>query len=125
MSRIRGKDTRPELILRKALWKKGARYRMKNRLPGRPDLIFPGRKLAVFVDGCFWHKCPDHYQSPKKNAKFWREKIEGNVERDNCNTKKLIQNGWRVIRVWEHDIRQNLPDVVQTIMKALATGVAT
>ena len=73
MSAIRGRDTKPEILLRKALWYKGYRYRLKNRLPGKPDIAFPTERLAVFVDGCFWHGCPEHYKKPSTHAAFWRD----------------------------------------------------
>src|SRR3990167_909880 len=82
MSRIKGKNTKPEVALRKALWGLGFRYRIKSRLPGKPDIVFPALKVAIFVDGCFWHKCPEHYISPKTRVDFWEKKISGNVERD-------------------------------------------
>lgn len=82
MSQIRGKNTKPEVILRKALWSMGYRYRIKNKLPGKPDLIYPSLKVAIFVDGCFWHKCPKHFQPPKTRQIFWENKINANVERD-------------------------------------------
>ncbi|WP_223146796.1 very short patch repair endonuclease [Methylomonas fluvii] len=75
MSRIRDKNTKPELALRKALWNAGLRYRLKSDLLGRPDLYFPGRRLVIFVDGCFWHGCPEHCQMPVENRAFWEEKL--------------------------------------------------
>ncbi len=82
MSRIRGRDTHPELLVRKALWRRGFRFRLKNRLPGRPDIVFGSAKVAVFIDGCFWHACPEHGVKPSANARFWHSKLEGNVQRD-------------------------------------------
>src|SRR5450759_5051369 len=81
MSRIRGSDTGPELLLRKAMWRLGLRYRLKAGLPGRPDMVFPKYDTVVFVDGCFWHGCPKHMPWPKSNAAFWRAKIIGNKSR--------------------------------------------
>src|SRR4051794_33740524 len=82
MSRIKGKNTKPELMLRKALWAAGLRYRLHTRLPGRPDLTFSGSRVVVFVDGCFWHSCPKHRTTPKTNAAFWNAKIGRNTARD-------------------------------------------
>lgn len=121
MSRIRGKNTGPEMHLRKALWAAGFRYRLKNSLPGSPDLVFVRERLVVFVDGCFWHACPNHFQWPKNNASFWREKIQGNVERDHRNNILLQEQGWRVCRIWEHEINNDINSVVQKVVDLLGT----
>lgn len=118
MSRIRGKNTKPEITLRKALWSKGLRYRIKNKLPGRPDIVFPRFQVAVFVDGCFWHRCSKHYIKPATNKIFWEDKISGNVIRDVENTKKLKKMKWKVIRVWEHQINKDLEKTVSKISRA-------
>lgn len=87
MSRIRSKDTKPEILLRKALWREGFRYKLKNKdLLGKPDLVFRKQKIVIFVDGCFWHRCPEHFIRPNNNADFWEQKIQTNVDRD----KKVI-----------------------------------
>lgn len=117
MSRIQGKDTKPELILRKALWASGMRYRLKNRLPGRPDLYFPGRKLAIFVDGCFWHGCPDHCKVPETNRSFWEKKISKNKARDNEVDLLLKNEGWRVLRFWEHEVKFDLLGCVKRVVR--------
>ena len=101
MSAIHSKDTKPEIILRKALWKEGLRYRIsfgKQKI----DVAFPKRKVAVFVDGCFWHGCPIHSHLPKSNQEYWIPKLERNRNRDNVNTEKLQNEGWKVIRFCEH-----------------------
>jgi len=108
MSRIRGKDTRPELILRSALWMKGFRYRTSGKLRGKPDIIFTKAMVVVFIDGCFWHACPKHLIWPKNNAAFWKAKIMGNKQRDEDVTSALKRDGWKVIRLWEHDVRTRL-----------------
>lgn len=120
MSRIKGRDTKPELILRSALWSAGLRYRLKSKLPGHPDLVFPGRKVAVFVDGCFWHRCPEHFQLPKTQAEFWGNKIGLNVERDRKVTGQLKEMGWTVSRFWEHEIYDDLKNVVKLVDHALS-----
>ncbi|MDA8321320.1 MAG: very short patch repair endonuclease [Actinomycetota bacterium] len=103
----KGKDTRPELAVRSAAHALGLRYRVGVRpLPDTrrtADLVFPKAKVAVFVDGCFWHGCPDHYRPASRNAEFWTAKIAGNIERDADTDARLTAAGWRVIRVWEHE----------------------
>lgn len=106
-SRHPRRDTRPELALRRELHRRGFRYRIDAApLAGvrrRADLVFPGVKVAVFVDGCFWHGCPAHLVWPKANADWWRNKITGNVARDRDTDRRLVEQGWRVVRVWEHE----------------------
>lgn len=120
MSRIKGKNTKPEIALRKALWALGLRYRLKSNLPGRPDMVFRGKKLAVFVDGCFWHGCPEHYVPPKTNARFWKKKISENIARDRKVDKKLKDLGWTVFRVWEHEIMDDVSYCAEIISEYLA-----
>jgi DNA mismatch endonuclease (patch repair protein) len=124
MSRIRGSDTRPELMLRKAIWKQGLRYRLSVKLPGKPDLVFPRFKATVFIDGCFWHGCPIHLVWPKSNAAFWKKKINGNKLRDAIVTQQLKNYGWLVIRVWEHQIHKN-PNQCALRIKRKLIGKAT
>lgn len=119
MSAIRGKNTKPELLLRKALWRNGYRYRLKNSLPGKPDIVFPSECIAVFVDGCFWHGCPEHYQKPETNAHFWREKIKKNKQRDKRVNAALKAEGWRVLRFWEHEVRSDPAVCANKISKVL------
>lgn len=106
MSRIRGKNTVPELVLRKAISSSGLRgYRLHYKIPGKPDIVFPRLKIAVFIDGCFWHRCPKCFIKPTTNSRFWMKKITSNAKRDRLVNIKLRRNGWRVLRVWEHDAR--------------------
>lgn len=119
MSKIKGKNTKPEIILRQALWQAGCRYRLNSQLPGKPDLVFPGAKVVVFVDGCFWHSCADHLVLPKKNADFWRTKLKRNKERDIEVNSILSEMGWKVIRIWEHAIKKDATNAAQTVIKAL------
>lgn len=119
MSQIKGRDTKPELRLRRALWAKGLRYRLGRDVHGRPDVVFKGARVAVFVDGCFWHSCPIHGVQPKGNTEFWRIKLAKNVERDRVVTQTLRREGWRVLRFWEHDVERRLPKVVRRITLAL------
>jgi len=121
MSRVRQRDTSLELALRRALWAAGLRYRLRNRLPGRPDVVFPGKKVAVFVDGCFWHGCPEHATEPKSNVKYWRGKIRDNKQRDVNVDRKLKDEGWTVIRLWGHEVDESPDKCVTLIARALAT----
>lgn len=105
MSRIKGKDTGPELALRRVAWAAGLRYRLHYRIGRtRPDMVFIGARLAIFVDGCFWHGCPRHSTVPKNNADFWKQKLDRNRERDAEQMAWLESYGWRVLRFWEHEI---------------------
>jgi DNA mismatch endonuclease, patch repair protein len=129
MRAIRSGDTGPEIVLRKELWRRGLRYRLRHRLHGtRPDLVFIGSKLAVFVDGCFWHGCPEHYRAPVGNAGYWLEKIKGNQERDRRNDLALVNAGWRVLRFWECSVERDpnvAADTVADAIRAAAQRVKT
>ena len=119
MSRIRGFDTTPEIAVRGALKQRGLHFR-KNvmSLPGRPDIVFPGDRLVVFVDGDFWHG----YRFPQWEHKlkdFWKEKIRQNRQRDQKNFRKLHKMGWRVIRVWEHEVKHDLESCIHRIISAI------
>ncbi|PBC55120.1 very short patch repair endonuclease [Rhodococcus sp. ACPA1] len=103
----RRRDTAPELALRRELHRRGVRYYV-DRAPvkgvrRRADLVFPRRKVAVYVDGCFWHSCPQHATFPKNNAQWWAEKLAGNVTRDRDTDARLTHAGWTVVRIWEHE----------------------
>lgn len=103
----KGRDTRPELELRRAVHALGLRYRVSTRpLPGvrrTADIVFPRVKIAVFLDGCFWHGCPNHHTVAKTNARFWADKVEQTRRRDRETDELLSQAGWTVLRVWEHE----------------------
>lgn len=108
MSRVKGRDTQPEMRVRKALHAMGLRYRLQGRrLPGRPDLVFAGARAVVFVHGCFWHMhdCKYGKPAPATNADFWTAKRRGNTERDTRNREGLEQAGWRVFEIWECETR--------------------
>lgn len=115
MSRVRDRDTKPELLMRRALWHRGHRYRLRYPIPGKPDLVFPSPRVAVFVDGCFWHGCPAHGTTPTSNTVFWNEKLSRNVSRDREVTRELLDTGWTVLRFWEHHVERDLPGVVAII----------
>ena len=120
MARIRGGDTGPELELRRAVWARGLRYRVNFRVGRvRPDLVFVGARLAVFVGGCFWHGCPQHSTIPKNNREFWEQKLRRNRERDAENTQWLEAEGWRVLRLWEHEIEVSPSDCARRIAALL------
>ena len=108
MSQIKGKDTKPEDIVRKYLFSKGFRYRKNvSNLPGKPDIVLPKYKICIFVNGCFWHKhegCK-YFVWPKNNAEFWKEKIEKNTARDTQNFARLESEGWRVLIIWECQLK--------------------
>ena len=110
MSKIRSKNTKPEMILRKALFQKGYRYRINyKKLPGKPDIVFPKYKTVIFIHGCFWHGhdigCIDSH-IPKTNTSFWIEKIAKNKERDETNTMQILSMGWKVLTIWDCEIQQ-------------------
>jgi DNA mismatch endonuclease (patch repair protein) len=110
-----------ELQLRKSLWAAGVRgYRVRSALPGRPDLVFTKARLAVFVHGCFWHRCPECApRPPTANAEFWRDKFAANLERDRRAITELTELGWRVVVVWEHELRRDQEMAASRVMKEL------
>ena len=119
MARVKGKNTSPERLLRAALWEAGMRYRLNYKVPaGRPDIVFPGPKVAVSVDGCFWHGCPAHYSRPRSREQFWSEKLAANTERDSRLTRRLESLGWIAVRVWEHEVFTSLGAMVDIVRKA-------
>lgn len=117
MSRIRGRDTGPEVRLRHELWAAGRRYRLHARdVPGTPDICNRRRKVAIFVDGCFWHGCPEHFRVPKTRTEFWREKIRRNQAKREAVRRQL--DDWTVIEVFECELKSNLGDVVKRVVAA-------
>lgn len=107
MSRIHAKDTQPEIILRKIISEAGIRsYRVHYKLTGKPDIVFPRRKIAIFIDGCFWHKCSRCFIKPRTNKGFWNKKIDSNTKRDGVVNAELKRKGWKIIRIWEHELRK-------------------
>ena len=120
MSRIRGKNTKPEELVRKYLFARGFRYRKNDpRLPGKPDIVLPKYRTAIFINGCFWHGHEGcrYFVWPKNNEEFWKAKISSNVERDKRTIKQLQDSNWRVLVVWEcqlkkHTIHATLEEIV-------------
>jgi len=129
MSKIRSKNTKPELALRKALYARGFRYRVNDtKLPGTPDIVLPKYKTIIFLHGCFWHgheKCK-YFNIPKTNTEFWIDKITSNVERDKVNLQKLTSLGWYVLTVWEceirHDYKQDITPLIDRVVDAIIQG---
>ncbi len=118
MKANRAKGTKPEITVRKALWSEGVRgYRVNwKKAPGRPDICFPGKRIAIFVHGCFWHRCPKCATSlPRTNTAFWKKKFELNVARDKIKLKLLKDQGWLTLSIWECEIKGNLASVVSRI----------
>ncbi|MGW0755721.1 very short patch repair endonuclease [Streptomyces sp. NPDC002814] len=107
MSRQGSRDTAPEVAVRKLLHATGLRFRVNVPVPGMPrrtiDIVFPKAKIAIFLDGCFWHGCPEHATRPKANAEWWRVKLDRNMARDLETTEHLTAAGWTVLRFWEHE----------------------
>lgn len=122
MSRIRGKDTKPEILLRSLLHRSGYRFRLHDKkLPGRPDIVLPKYHAVVFVNGCYWHRhkgCPKAY-SPKSRTDFWEDKFKATVERDKRKAAELKLLGWRVITVWECELENHPDEVLKTINNKL------
>ncbi len=118
----RRRDTAPELALRRILHKRGLRYRVDYRVPfdrrRTIDIAFPRQRIAVFVDGCFWHGCEQHTRLPKTNADFWLRKLHVNAERDRQITQRLHGDGWTVLRFWEHDDPTNAATMVAEAVRS-------
>lgn len=118
----RGRDTAPELAVRRRLHNRGFRFRVSYRpvpsLRRTADIAFTRKKIAVFIDGCFWHGCPEHRTHPKTNAEFWRAKIEGNVSRDEDTTRSLTTAGWTVLRFWAHEPPEEVADRIASYVGA-------
>jgi DNA mismatch endonuclease (patch repair protein) len=117
----RGRDTAPELRLRSLLYARGLRYRVSTRpvpsLRRTADVVFPGARVAVFVDGCYWHRCPEHHRPATKNSQFWRTKIADNQRRD-AETNRVLENeGWTVVRCWEHEDPVDVADRIVNVLK--------
>jgi DNA mismatch endonuclease (patch repair protein) len=125
MAKARQKSTGAEVAVRRGLYRRGLRYRVDFEVLKKPrrfaDIAFPSRRIAVFVDGCFWHGCPEHATRPKQNAEFWRQKIEANRLRDADTNSRLFNSGWTVLRFWEHQSPIDAAETIaQTVTKAKA-----
>lgn len=126
MAAVKGKDTKPEMIVRKYLFSSGMRFRVQVRkLPGNPDIVLPKYKTVIFVNGCFWYGHEDckYFRLPKSNVEFWKEKIGRNIERDRESMQALLDLGWKIIRVWECELRNkaNREDTLNKIYKSITS----
>mgnify|MGYP002862534809 CR=1 FL=1 len=119
MQNIRSTNTKMELKVRSFLHKQGFRFRINTTLTGKPDIVFPGKKVAVFLDSCFFHKCPYHYIQPKSNIAYWLPKIERNTIRAKEVNRKLRKEGWKVLRFWEHQIKNNFDKSLSKLIDAI------
>lgn len=123
MSKIRSKNTKPEIMLRKALFAEGYRFRIHyNKLPGKPDIVFPKYKLAIFVHGCFLHyheTCPEG-RIPSTNSKFWKEKLSKNIDRDKKHNASIQSSGWTVVTIWECELNKSISDVIEYLKPFLS-----
>jgi DNA mismatch endonuclease (patch repair protein) len=122
MSRIRGRNTKPEVLLRQALWVAGLRgYRTHGALPGRPDIVLTRVRLAVFVDGCFWHSCPKcRIPAPTSRTAYWQPKLRRNKVRDQRVTRELRRLGWTPLRLWEHEVQRDSARSAARVVRAVA-----
>lgn len=125
MAKVRQTGTDTELALRREMYRIGLRYRIGYEVLRKPrrvaDVAFPGRKIAVFIDGCFWHGCPEHATWPKRNADFWRQKIEANRQRDADTNARLEANGWTALRFWSHESPTKAAEVVARVVAEIDT----
>ncbi|MCX0244017.1 very short patch repair endonuclease [Streptomyces drozdowiczii] len=127
MSRQASRDTAPEVAVRKLLHASGYRYRLNERVPHMSrrtiDIAFTRAKVAVFLDGCFWHGCPEHATQPKSNAEWWRQKLDRNMARDAETTAHLVAEGWTVLRFWEHQAPVEVAEkVAETVDRERSAG---
>jgi DNA mismatch endonuclease (patch repair protein) len=119
MKRVKGKNSEAERPLRAALHAEGLRFRLHRRIVGiTADVVFPGEKIVVFVDGCFWHGCPKHATFPKSNQGYWLPKLKENKSRDKRQSTRLRKEGWTVIRLWGHECLPPAPGAITRIMNA-------
>ena len=119
MAAIKGKNTKPEILIRKELFRRGFRFRIHDKkLPGKPDIVLPKYKAVIFVHGCFWHRCPQcNLALPKSNVDYWRTKFEKNIERDRRKEQSLTELGWDVWTIWECDIIPGVSELTDFLAK--------
>jgi DNA mismatch endonuclease (patch repair protein) len=121
MRAVKSEKTGPELALRRAMWRRNLRgYRTAVKgIRGAPDIAYPGKRIAIFIDGCYWHGCPQHCRRPSSNQSYWFAKIDRNMARDAATTDALRAEGWTVLRIWEHEVREDVGAVIDRIAAAL------
>ncbi|MFI5965360.1 very short patch repair endonuclease [Streptomyces asoensis] len=121
MQAIRSRDTKPEWLIRRLVHAQGLRYRVATRplpdLRRTADMVFRSVKVAVFIDGCYWHGCPQHYVPPKTNSGYWSEKVLGNMRRDRDTDQRLVEAGWLVLRFWEHEPSESCANKIATTVR--------
>jgi DNA mismatch endonuclease (patch repair protein) len=121
MSTLARRDTAPEMLLRQELHRRGMRFRVQLKVPGNRrrsiDIAFTRAQLAVYVDGCFWHGCPEHHVRPRANSEWWEWKVERNQARDRDTDQLLLSQGWAVLRIWEHAIPEHAADKVEAVYR--------
>jgi len=122
MERQGRRDTKPEMAVRRAVWRRGLRYRVDvSPLRGtrrRADLVFTRVRVAVFIDGCYWHGCPEHATAPKANAEWWAEKLSANVRGDRDTDSRLGEAGWLVVRIWEHEDAEKAAERIEQVVRS-------
>ena len=118
MSRIRSRWTKQEIAVHETLSSIGVVHEMHPNIQGKPDLIIPGQNLAVYLHGCFWHKCPECFRAPKTNQDYWIPKLERNAQRDAENLIKLRESGWDVVVIWEHEIKKFKQDSLKDLLRS-------
>lgn len=123
MTNIRSTNTRIEKDVTKALWNLGYRFRKNVKtLPGKPDIAIQKYKIVIFLDSCFWHKCPKHFKKPKSNLEYWEPKIKRNIERDAEINQYYKDNNWHILRIWEHEIKKtNFQNTIEKIKNFIET----
>lgn len=120
MSKIKGKDTKMEVFLRKMLWENGYRYRKNStKYFGKPDITLKKENTVIFTDSCFWHGCKKHFKQPSTRKLFWKKKIERNIERDKEVNAHYRKSGWKIIRIREHQLKKNPEKVIEKVLKRL------
>ncbi|WP_410769504.1 very short patch repair endonuclease [Fontibacillus sp. BL9] len=124
MSSIRGKNTKLEQSVSKAIWRKGIRFRKNvTGLFGKPDIAIKKYKIVIFIDSCFWHGCSLHYKQPRKNPEYWEKKITRNIQRDIEVTQYYLKKEWTLIRVWEHELKRDFDNIIDQIADCINTSI--
>lgn len=120
MRAVRSNNSKMEVAFRRLLFSKGIRYRKNvSDLPGKPDIAIKNKKLVIFLDSCFWHGCPQHLRRPQSNQDYWNRKVEINIERDQKINSEYKKLKWKILRFWEHEIKNNAGECINTLLKEL------